>query len=86
MKELKEVVIVDGKIFHVGDWDYQIVEVDGFIHTLNPLPDGATIEQREMAYTSEYGWKEVGQKLEPYTLEKMRADIMYLAIMTGVDL
>lgn len=57
MIELKTVVVLDGKIIHVGEWDYQFIEVGG--EKINPLPKGATIEQREMELIDGV-WQELG--------------------------
>lgn len=52
IKELKTVVILDNIIINVGEWDYQ--------EGKNLLPTGARIEEKEMFFTDEHGWREVG--------------------------
>ena len=46
--ERKKVVVLDGQIINVGEMD--------------EMPDDAVVEEREMYYTHEYGWREVGWK------------------------
>lgn len=87
--ELKTVVILNGEIINVGEWDYQeqrvitnqneidaankynesvknetdYIEVPEPIFEAkqqNPLPTGAIIEERDMFFTDEHGWREVG--------------------------
>lgn len=96
--ELKTVVILNGEIINVGEWDYQeqrvitnqneidaankynesveneadYIEVPEPIFETrqqNPLPTGATTEEREMQYSEEFGWREVGWT-PPMTLEQ----------------
>lgn len=58
---MKTVVVLNGEIYHVGEWDFQIFEDEEGNEIIgNPLPEGATIEEREMEYTEENGWREVG--------------------------
>ncbi|KYG91490.1 hypothetical protein A0U40_00645 [[Bacillus] sp. KCTC 13219] len=61
IQEVKTVVVLDNEIINVGEWDYQEGQ--------NSLPNGATVEEREMFFTDEYGWREVGWAL-PMTLEQ----------------
>lgn len=46
---IKKVIVLDGEIINVGEWQ-----------STEPIPEGATIEEREMEYSEEYGWHEVG--------------------------
>jgi hypothetical protein len=66
---LKECVILNGQIINIGPWDYQIqqVQVGGDEENpiyedqeMNPLPDGATFDQRDFEYDPDRGWYEVG--------------------------
>lgn len=69
----KSVVILNGEIYHVGEWDYQKYEdEEGNEIVGNPLPEGATIEEREMEYTKEYGWREVGWKPPASDLDRLK--------------
>lgn len=54
---LKQCIIFDGNIINIGEWDYDI-DGEGVIN--NPIPDGATIEQRDFEFTDENGWREIG--------------------------
>lgn len=98
--ELKTVVILNGEIINIGEWDYQgqrvitnqseidaakkynesvekeadYIEVPESIFETkqkNPLPTGAIIEEREMFFTDEHGWREVGWTLPRTTDEKI---------------
>lgn len=60
MRELKKVTVLDGFIINVG--------------ALEPLPEGATVEVREMLYTEEYGWREVGW-IPPMTQDEKIAQL-----------
>lgn len=75
---MKKCVILNGTIINIGDWD----DLGG----INPMPEGAIIEDRDFEYDQDRGWYEVGTTVEPTIEEKNRADIDYLAIMAGVDL
>lgn len=91
MIELKSVVTINDEIFFVGDWDYKVeLEEDenGVKKEVekNPLPIGALIEKREMEFTVEDGWRESGLIKEPSEIEKLKADLTYIAIMSGVEL
>ena len=46
MIETKKVVVIDGEIINIGK--------------MEDMPEGATLEEREMEYTDEHGWREVG--------------------------
>lgn len=48
------VVVLDGKIINVGDWDYQIKLDDQENEVVaNPLPEGAVIEEREITLSTD---------------------------------
>lgn len=66
----KQCVILNGRIYHIGDWDYMRDE-DG--NPTNPLPEGATVEERDFEYSPETGWHEVGKLLPPTTQERIEA-------------
>lgn len=69
---LKKVYILEGKIINVGDWDYQKSIDDKGVEVIeNPLPDGAMEEQREMKYTEERGWHEIGKPVLPTDKERI---------------
>lgn len=58
---IKTVVVLDGEIINIGEWDYQYYQVENGEQVAgNPLPKGAVSEEREMRYTEEFGWREVG--------------------------
>lgn len=59
----KKVIILGGKIINVGDWDDL---GDG-----KPLPEGAVIEEREMEYSEEFGWRELGFTPAPSDEERI---------------
>lgn len=65
MRELKTCVVLNGKVINIGPWD----DMDGN----NPLPEGATIEEREFEYSDEYGWREIGVSKPPTTEERIQA-------------
>lgn len=75
MAILKKVVVLNGKIINVGEWDYRYTETEGEQVALNPLPKGAVTEEREMEYTNEYGWREVGFVPELIETEKLRLEM-----------
>lgn len=57
---MKSCVVLDGTVINIGEWEHNYIEVDGEQVTQNPLPEGATIEERDFEYDSECGWYEVG--------------------------
>lgn len=70
MSEIKKVIVLNGEIINVGEWDYQItIDESGNEIIGNPLPEGATEEEREMFFSEEHGWREVGWK-PPITKEE----------------
>ena len=68
---LKECVVLNGLIINIGEWDYQYIEVEGGQVEQNPLPDGATVEQRELEFDPDRGWYEVGTSLPPTPEERL---------------
>ena len=72
MIELKKVVILDGEIVNIGEIEF--------------LPPSVTVEEREMVFTLEHGWREIGWIPEPTFEEKVQADLKYLSIMSGAEL
>ena len=60
MGEIKKVVVLNGEIINVGE--------------LEVMPEGATVEEREMYYTLEHGWLEVGHA-PPTTKEDFFLDL-----------
>ncbi len=69
---MKTVVILNGEIINVGEWDYQFIEIDGKNIARNPMPQGAIIEEREMEYSEEHGWREVGISVPPTEIELLK--------------
>lgn len=59
----KTVIVLNGVIINVGEWE-----------SAEPMPEGATIEEREMEYTVEYGWREVGHV--PLPTDKERIEML----------
>ncbi|GEM_PF-4714491 len=57
---IKTCVVLNGRIINVGDWDYQYEEKDGAKVSKNPIPEGATFEEREFEHSLENGWTETG--------------------------
>ena len=49
---MKECVVLNGKVINIGPWD----DMDG----TNPMPEGAVIEEREVAQDADGGWYVVG--------------------------
>lgn len=69
---MKKVFVLDGKIINVGDWDYQkSIDDEGNEVVGNPLPDGAAEEEREMEYSEERGWFEIGKPQIPTDKERI---------------
>jgi hypothetical protein len=51
---LAKVVVHNGKIINLGDWDYMIVkDNDGNDVINNPMPEGAEIQEIEISYTAD---------------------------------
>lgn len=55
---IKKVVVLDGEVINVGE--------------LEELPEGAIVEEREMQYTPEYGWREVGWRPPISEIDKLK--------------
>ena len=69
-----ECVILDGKVINIGLWD----DMDGE----NPMPEGATIEEREVAQGEDGGWYVVGESNLPSTKGRLEAlELAMLAMM-----
>lgn len=56
---IKKCIILNGKVVNIGEWDYQYIDIDGAQVSQNPLPLGATEEEREFEQI-DGGWYEVG--------------------------
>jgi hypothetical protein len=75
---MKDCVILNGQNINVGPWDYQIQQVEVGENDpptyedviTNPLPEGATTEQRDMEYDPDRGWYEVGTVPTPNIEER----------------
>lgn len=63
VNKLKRVVVLNGDVYHVGEWDYQKVKVEELEVIQNPLPEGATLEERQMEFVEGFGWLEVGYQV-----------------------
>lgn len=61
---MKKVAILNGIIEHIyhNDSDNFVIE-------------NATIEEREMEYSEEYGWREVGTSFPPTETELLKAEL-----------
>lgn len=80
MIELKRVVVLNDEIINVGE--------------MADMPEGATLEEREMEYTLEYGWREVSWKPPISEVDKLRhqievqnqaiAELSYLILIGGM--
>lgn len=91
MSELKTVVVLDGEIINVGEWDYQYIEQindDGTASQIpqNPLPDVATIEQREMVYSVDKGWQLANAIQTPSQEDVLSAKIQLEALNLLIEL
>lgn len=53
---------------------------------INPMPEGATIEERDFEYDPDRGWYEVGTRQEPTAQERLEAleQTMLELIMGGM--
>lgn len=78
----KECVILNGQVINIGPWD----DMGG----TNPLPEGAVVEEREVAQGEDGGWYVVGES-RPKTpqeriteLEQLVADMAELLLEKGV--
>lgn len=78
----KQCVILDGQVINIGPWD----DMGG----TNPIPEGATIEEREVAQGEDGGWYVVGEP-KPKTpqeeiaeLKQLVADLSELLLEKGV--
>jgi hypothetical protein len=90
---MKDCVILNGQIINIGPWDYQIkqVQVDGDEENpvyedreSNPFPVGATIEQRDVDFSDERGWYEVGTVQPPSVEEQLKqVQLMMNTILMG---
>lgn len=78
----KPCVILDGKVINIGPWDDQ--------GGLNPMPEGAVIEEREVYQGEDGGWYVVGEtrpktpQEEINELKQLIADLSELLIENGV--
>lgn len=61
---MKTCVVLKEQVINVGEWDDQ--------GGSNPLPEGATVEERDFEYSEEYGWSEVGFVPEPSEMELLK--------------
>lgn len=57
---LKSCVVLNGVVINIGEWDYLYEDSDGEQVVRNPMPEGATIEERDFDYQPDRGWYEVG--------------------------
>lgn len=81
---IKKCYVIDAKVINVGEWDYQkTINEQGEEVISNPLPQGATEENRDFEYTEERGWFEVGKITEP--TEKERVDMLENIILTLME-
>lgn len=88
MSILKDVVLLNGEIINVGEWDFNLCKNDETGEEIvgNPLPEGAILSKLEMKYTKEDGWREINYKKKISDLEILEAKILYLSIMSGVEI
>lgn len=63
--------MLNDKVINIGDWDYQYIEIDGEQVPQNPLPEGATIEERDFEFSEDRGWHEVGSVAIPTDKERI---------------
>lgn len=81
MIETKKVIVIDDKVVAVLQDDNEPSD----------LPVGATIERREMQYTLENGWREIGwtpplSEIEQLKLEQAQANaelVQLIMMMSG---
>ena len=70
---IKKCYILDEKVINIGEWDYQkTINEQGTEVVNNPLPEGATEENRDFEYNEERGWYEVGKPNEPTSDEQIK--------------
>lgn len=81
---MKECVILDGKVINVGQWDYQYENIDGEQVAKNPIPQGATTEQRDMEYDENRGWYEVGTAETPSIEERLKSAEDTITMLLGL--
>lgn len=62
---MKKCVVLNEKIINIGEWD----DLNGE----NPMPEGATVEERDFDYDPNRGWYEVGTLQEPTAQERIEA-------------
>lgn len=70
---IKSCVVLKGKIINIGEWDYQYTKVNDEQIALNPMPEGAVIEERDFEHDEDRGWYEVGTYPEPTAQERIEA-------------
>ena len=74
----KEVVLVDGKLVHIGEWDYQVVWEGEEGTITNPLPEGAVECSINLIRSAKGRW------LLPNDWENLRIDA-YPAVHDQLD-
>ena len=52
--------------------------------TMNPLPEGATVEQRDFEYDEDRGWYEIGTSVALTTEERLKATEDAIVALMGV--
>lgn len=58
---IKTVIVLNGEIINIGKWESN-----------EPMPEGATIEERDMEFTDENGWREIGYAPHKTELELLK--------------
>ena len=73
---IKKCYVLDGQIINIGEWDYQkTINEQGEEVISNPLPQGATEENRDFEYNEERGWYEVGTVQVPSEVDILKSKL-----------
>jgi hypothetical protein len=59
---IKSCVLTNGMVEHIGEWNYQFIDIDGEQIPQNPLPEGAVIVDLEVYQDADGAWRVVGHE------------------------
>lgn len=77
---MKECVVLNGDVINIGPWDYRYTDLDdGETVALNPLPEGAVMQELEIVEGADGGLYPADYT-PTKTPEQTRLDLMQTAI------
>lgn len=81
---LKTVVLLNGEIINIGEWDYKYEYITSYDEddndviekvAQNPFPNGAEIAEMEMEFFEGHGWQVVGFVPPITEIEQIRLEM-----------